>query len=123
MNSILGPQRLEHKALRRWLAAFLVFLVVSDLGYHLAESFLNSPDSPAGALVTAYNGIPEPPDGCGIPGHDATPFHHHHFPTLVSQTSPPVPLLALAWISVSPSDERVHSSSVIAIGRAPPARF
>jgi len=123
MNSILGPSRLEHKTLRRCLAVLLLFSMASDLGYHLAEPFLAWPDNPAGALLRASIENPEPPGGCGVPGHHGTPFHHHHFPTVISQTPPPVPLLALTRISTASNEEFVHTSGITPIGRAPPARF
>jgi len=123
MNPASDGRRLRRPPLQRGLAAFLLFLSVSDLGYHFAESFFALPPGPATPVLLAGLGSSERGGGCGIPDHDGTPFHHHHFPAVVSQAAPPVPLIVLAKILGSATVETVHSTAVIPIGRAPPVRF
>jgi len=104
---------------RRWLAGFLLFLFVSDIGFHIAESLLAVVEGRAATELRSGQGYPEP-DGCGIPGHSDTPFHHHHFPGVVSQASFGLVLTALARVSGISAPETVHISLVTALGRAPP---
>ena len=122
MTLTFGRLKIDQRKIQRILAAVFLFLMVSDLGFHLAVSFLQSSADPGGTYLVSAEGIPEPPGGCGIPGDDGTPFHHHHFPTLTSQTPPPLPLMAVAWVWLTTQVEVVHSTSITPIGRAPPAR-
>lgn len=105
--------------LQRLLAAFLLFLFVQDIGFHIAESFFVSPENLAQAGFRGGQGFPDR-DGCGIPDHDATPFHHHHFPAVVTDAPLPAPLLAVARLFETLPVESVHAAAVTPIGRAPP---
>lgn len=123
MNLIFGPRKIEQRKLQRSLALFLIFLMVFDLGLHLVDPYSRSSEDSAGILLRTRGTDPEPFGGCGIPGHDGTPFHHHHFLALVSQTASSVPMLELEWISGILSCEIVPFSLVTPIGRAPPIQF
>src|SRR5437016_5028629 len=118
MNTILGGRTIQRRCWQRRLAGLLLFLLVSDLGYHFVEGFLEPPENAAVIALRFGLGNSEPAGGCGIPDHDGTPFHHHHFPAVVSQAPPPVPLIALAVLTTMPAIEAIHSSSVTPIGRA-----
>jgi hypothetical protein len=123
MNRMFGRPGFEACRLRRTLSVFLLILMASDLGFHLAESLLLSSEDPSGIFLSATKTQTEPPGGCGIPGHEGTPFHHHHFPTLVSQTAMPTPLLAMASLATVPSFKIVRATTITPIGRAPPVLF
>ena len=122
MNPVSEGRRLR-RPLQRGLAVCLLFVFLTDLGFHFAESFFTPPESPATPVLLAGHGNTDLDPGCGIPGHSGTRFHHHHFPAVVSQAAPPVPLIVLAKILGSATVETVHSTAVIPIGRAPPVRF
>ena len=105
--------------LQRLLAAFLLFLFVQDIGFHIAESFFAPGENTAEAGFRSDPGFLDR-DGCGIPDHDATPFHHHHFPAVVSEAPLPAPLLTLACLVEILPIQTVHAAAVTPIGRAPP---
>lgn len=123
MNPVFDRRRMRRPPLQRGLAACLLFVFVTDLAFHFAESFFVAPEGPATPVVLAGHGNTDPDPGCGIPGHSDTRFHHHHFPAVISQAAAPVPLIALAMVSGCPVVETLHFSSIIPIGRAPPVRF
>ena len=120
---MFGRRKIERRKLQRSLAVFLIFLMVFDLGLHLVDPYFHSSEDSAGILLRTTGEDPEPLGRCGIPGHDGTPFHHHHFPILVSQTASSAPMLELEWISGIPSCEIIPSALVTPIGRAPPIQF
>jgi hypothetical protein len=119
MNSIAGSRKSSRTALQRILAAFLLFLFVQDIGFHIAEAFLTPTEGLATTVLLGGHGNTDP-DGCGIPGHENTPFHHHHYPAVVTQAPLRVPLVAIARLHEILPLETVHSSTIIPIGRAPP---
>ncbi|MBI3935021.1 MAG: hypothetical protein HY316_10045 [Acidobacteria bacterium] len=97
-------------------------LLLTDLGIHLAESFVDSPtDAAASQLRTAqrHSGADY---GCPVPGHGSTLFHHHHFPAFVTQVALPIPLVAVALLPCAGHAETVYQSLITPLGRAPPVR-
>lgn len=121
----LAPSRvsssvLKRTPLQRSLAALLLFLFVQDIGFHIAESFFLPSEGSTHTAVLGGHGFPDT-DGCGIPDHDdGTPFHHHHFPAVVSAPPLPIALIAMARLIEALPVETIRSSSIIPIGRAPP---
>src|SRR5262245_54233133 len=83
---------------QRCLAAFLLFLVIQDIGFHIAESFFAPSEGTAAVSIFSGPGFADP-DGCGIPEHSGAPFHHHHFPAVVTQAPLPIPLVAVARLA------------------------
>jgi hypothetical protein len=112
-------KRLTRRLLsRRRLACVLLFLVVSDIGFHVAESFLSiAEESPIIAFRAGHGNLES---GCGIPDHDGTPFHHHHFPGFISQSSFALRLSNSGWISAPTTPDVIRPFIIAAIGRAPP---
>jgi len=120
MIRLVHRRKINGKLFQRAVGVWLVFLILSDIGFHIAEPFFEPPENPAGALFLAGHLNPDSPGGCGIPDHFGNPFHHHHYPGVISQTPPPVPLITMARVIRITSVEAVLSTSVIPIGRAPP---
>ena len=120
MHWMFGQHASRRHRLQRLLASLLVLLMVSDLGFHLVDPFFHSAAGPSGIVFRAASLVFDPAGDCGIPGHEGTPFHHHHFPTLISQTASPPSLIALAWIAAIPAIEIVQTATIPATGRAPP---
>jgi hypothetical protein len=112
----------RRSGLQRWLAAFLLFLFLQDIGFHLAESLLEGHDDSTLAAFRASSGAPLPldPDGCGIPEHDDTPFHHHHFPAVVTQPSLALAPSGFAWLYSVSTPENEYTACVLHTGRSPP---
>lgn len=111
---------------RRCSASFLLFLFVTDIGSHLAFSLLASPEPEGSVLLLSgdgHFGNPEEPSGCGIPGHSGTPFHHHHFPAIVTQAHLALRLTTLESAPGTSVVEAVHTSLVSSQVRAPPKGF
>lgn len=109
--------------LRSWAASGLLFLFVSDLGYHLLAPLLASPNAQTETWLLpgqGHAGSSESDPGCGIPDHSGTPFHHHHFPAVVTQAVFPVPLITLAWVSGILLVGTVPPAFVTSLSRAPP---
>ncbi len=79
---------LQNVGLRRTAATILLVLFVSDLGLHLALS-LRDREAPSAAYQfqpqRSSPGERDDPSRCGIPGHGNEPFHHHHFPSVLTQ--------------------------------------
>lgn len=108
--------------LQRWLAAFLLFLFVQDIGFHFAASLLEHSGDSTSAAFRPANGAPQPldPDGCGIPEHADTPFHHHHFPAVVTQPSLALTLTGFTWLRRVSASENEYTALVLHAGRSPP---
>jgi hypothetical protein len=119
MKQSASNRKFSRPPLQRILAAFLLFLFVQDIGFHIAEAFLTPTEGLATTVLRGGQGNTDP-DGCGIPGHENTPFHHHHYPAVVSQAPVPVPLVAVARLHERLPLEAVHASAIIPIGRGPP---
>ncbi|HWP85021.1 MAG TPA: hypothetical protein VNN17_07520 [Terriglobia bacterium] len=98
----------------------MLCLMASDFGFHALEPFLLFPEAAAGAALLRNEGHREPLDGCGIPGHENTPFHHHHLLTLVEQNPLPAPLIAQGKAAGMAAVPAVASPDVTPFGRAPP---
>ena len=120
MMRLVHRRRFNGKIFQRAVGVWLVLLILSDIGYHIAQPFFEPPENPAGALLLAAHLHPEAPGDCRIPDHDGKLFHHHHYPGVISQTPSPVPLIVVARVTCITSVETVHSTPVIPIGRAPP---
>jgi hypothetical protein len=101
------------------VASFLLLLFVSDLGLHVAEALGTSPERSreAGWHV---NHEPAAHSDCGIPGHSNTPFHHHHYPAVVSDSSVSLVLTTRGWIHGGTAPEAIHASPLASRSRAPP---
>jgi hypothetical protein len=110
----------RQKGIQRALAFALLLLMASDLGFHLVDPFFHSYRDSAETVLCDAHRASEPMGGCGIPGHEGTPFHHHHFPTLVSQTASPAPVITLAGNVAAPSVDAVQAAPIAPTGRAPP---
>ena len=119
MNSCNGERAVKRKHSQRWLASVLLFLFVSDIGFHVAESLMSVAEGPAATELRSSYHNPEP-GGCGIPGHSGTPFHHHHFPGVINQASFALALTTFASVSRIPAPDAIHNSIITALGRAPP---
>jgi hypothetical protein len=111
--------KLRRAGFRRMLASSLLLLMVSDLGFHLVDPLFHSPANSTGVVLVAIDQA-LPFGECGIPGHEGTPFHHHHFPTLISQIASPAPLPASVNVAEVPAVEIAYASIVSPTGRAPP---
>jgi hypothetical protein len=113
--------------LRQWSAALLLLVFVTDVGFHLASSLLAGPEEIVSTQIRSgpgHRANPEQHDpGCGIPGHSGTPFHHHHFPAVIPQSSVVVPQVSLAWVLAVLPPEAVHISLFSTPVRAPPFGF
>jgi hypothetical protein len=119
LNLKTAKRHCSSKRLQRLLAGLLLFLFVQDIGFHIAESFFTPPEGSARPILLGGRGFADP-DGCGIPDHSETPFHHHHFPAVVTEAPLPVPLIAIARLIETLPPETTHVSSVPPTGRAPP---
>src|SRR3989304_2620076 len=93
-----GQHRMQATIGQRGVAGLLLLLIVSDLGFHTIASLIDSSQDLATNEVRAGCQHSWPDDGCPLPGHSGTRFHDHHYPAVVTQVAPPVPLLTLAWI-------------------------
>lgn len=86
---------LRHKATRKGLlrqggAALLLFLFLSDIGFHALTALFAAPEATPSSVLLAGAGGPWDPEGhsgCGIPGHGDSPFHHHHFPAILKSAA------------------------------------
>jgi hypothetical protein len=110
------------RARQRLLASALLLLFVTDIGFHVAEALWSDPPS-AGTSEIAWqagHSIPVPHSDCGIPSHSGLPFHHHHFPAVISLSSFTLVFTALAWVAGTSSPRILSHSLVTAQSRAPP---
>jgi hypothetical protein len=120
MNRIIELRSVGEERFRRVLASLLVLLMISDLGFHLVDPFLHASADASCVFPVVTDHQPEPSGECGIPGHEGAPFHHHHFPTLISQVASPMPLLAWVRVAEVPAFEIAYASIITPTGRAPP---
>ena len=123
MNLISPAASSRSGSLRRVLACFLFLLVVADLGFHFAESFLGHTDHASGTAVSAAVVNSESDSGCPIPGHSSTAFHHHHFFAVVTQASQAIPLMAIARAFLANRVENVPLALLKPLSRGPPVPF
>ena len=121
MNLVRPRARTQHSVLQRATGVLLVFLIFSDIAYHVAAPFFTPADRYAGPVILPAHPAYEPEGGCPLPDGDGLPFHHHHYPAVISQTPPPVPLITLAVAEDSLSVEILYSPAVHPTGRAPPS--
>jgi hypothetical protein len=121
MNLARTRARKPHSVLQRATGVVLVFLILSDIAYHIAAPFFEPAENYAGTAILPAHPAYEPEGGCPLPDGDGLPFHHHHYPAVISQTPPPVPLIMLAVADDSLSVEILYSPAVHPTGRAPPS--
>jgi hypothetical protein len=109
--------------LRRLAASVLLFLLVGDLAFHVAESFVGElvPESSSESLFTGLqNGFHGDESNCPIPGHSGGRFHHHHFPGVI-RTHRVVAPVSIQLVIIDGPTELSGSTPLIAHpGRAPP---
>ena len=113
--------RFRCNTLNRCAAVFLLALLAGDLTYHFVLPLLSSPSSSNDAsLILPRGPAVFDPDGCGIPGHSNSPFHHHHYPAVVTLPVETIPEEIVKWSSTLLLVPEPRSAEVAPIGRAPP---